>query len=242
MRLSSTACMLLYAVGAFGYVLMPRPHQPAALSRGGLPILSESSDERRFALPPAMQRDVAAEALAAAAAFRPSSVPLFRTPDQEASSSQHRSLLRLIYDDGEGVHVQFVGEIISNVTSGARAGTTWTRPLALKWSANSSLARAADAYDPLIGWCGATNDVVYIFTKLAPAAFVPTQLVEAIPTPLALAVRSMSEAHADAAATDLLSGMSPSDTSQLYSFMRLVSQLVDHDAGGRSSTSYDPLA
>lgn len=221
--------------------LVARPIARSSAPRAAVLLRASGEEDALRALPPAAVRDIAAEASVAASRLRPSSVPLFRKEGTEPDAE--RRLAILTYDDNLQ-HSQLVGEIISNVTTGARAGLTWSRPLALRLCTNATTARAAWAYDPCLGWSETSSfdNEIYLFSKLAPAAFLPTELLQPVPPELALVVRSMSSAHAEAASTeDLLAGtMNALDHATLYDFMRLVSTLTD--GGGSSASSYDPLA
>ena len=192
-----------------------------SVHRTMIPICSAAEGHPR-ALPAAAARDIAAEAIAAASLFRPSSAPLFASV-VDAPAEPRRIVVSTFAD--AACYQQLASEVVSDVTSGARAGTTWLKPLALRTCSNATMAEAAERYDPVIGWTGgSTLGDVHVFSSLAPAVFLPTNLLESAPPALALAVRSMSEVHAAAVADDLLAvdalfGAPPEDSSKLHAFM-----------------------
>jgi len=194
-------------------------------------------------LPPAGTRDIVEEARVAAAAFRPSSVPLFQ-PVHDAAPPQPRRLVLLTLESD--AYRQLVSEVVTEVTSGARAGTTWCKPLALRETSNVTLAQAAHRFDPTLGWCsadgaGSVPSNVHVFTPLAPAAFLPTAQLEDAPPILAAVVRSMSDA-CEADTQDLLVSGAPvtsMDAAKLHEFARA---LEAASPAARSDGLYDPLA
>ena len=225
-----------------------------------LPLVATAATGLRFTppphglLPPAGSRDIAAEASAAAAAFRPSSVPLFQ-PIHNAGAPAARPLvlLTLVGED----FTQLVGEVVSEVTSGARAGTTWLRPLALRVTSNVTLAQSAFNYDPMLGWIGgggedsaatAVPSDIHLFSCLAPAAFIPSVMLESVPAALSSVVRSMSEAYA-AEAEDLFAAGAPltaRDAAKVHELMRALAKAWPEDASSTvrsdaTSGMYDPL-
>ena len=184
-------------------------------------------DEPLFmALPPAADRDIAAEASVAASLFRPSSVPLFTPVNEEVDKPEQRRLVLLTRAGGDDLYQQLVCEVVANITSGKRAGTTWAKPLALRSSSNATMNEAAYRFDPCIGWADHSGvpSTVHVFSQLAPTIFVPTETVEPVPSALALAVRTMAEAHGDAEALSLEAGASPFSSSResamLHAFVR----------------------
>jgi len=212
-----------------------------------------------LALPPAASRELAAEVMAATSLLTRSSAKL--ASQQECET---RSLI-LLSIRCEPSFQQLAGEVISHISSGPRAGTSWLRPLALRTVSNVSLAMAAERFDPTIGWLG-TRDAdadgpvpshLHLFSPLAPAIFVPTANAEEIPPATAIAIRSLSQAHAAAAEeahVDLLRqsdaaaahGPERADAHALRAFMARLSLTepgaarTDLDGGG--SSSYDPLS
>lgn len=185
------------------------------------------------ALPPAALRDVAAEAITAASALRRDALPL-------SGQAAPRPLVMMAVR--KNAFQQLIGELVHHVTSGNRKGTSWVRPLALRQASNVSLANAAERFDPVLGWLDADvgGGSVHLFSPLAPAAFVPTLRCTEVPPALAVAIRSLSDAHA---ATDLCPDHAPTeDMLTLQAFMTLVGQDADEpdeDTGGNAL--YDPL-
>ena len=211
--------------------------QAVSTPRARLRCAAADDVDPRFCLPGA-NRDIAAEASAAASLFRPSSVPLFQ-PVGEADAPMRA--LAMVMLAANGSFHQLVAEIVSNVTSGSRRGTTWLKPLAVRTCANASAAAAAHKFDPLLGWTlldGDGSDAgppseVHVLSPLAPAAFVPTPLLEEVPPALAWVVRSLSEAHAAAAAEEMLEeglsfGAPPADSACVHAFMAVVAHKLGH--------------
>ena len=123
---------------------------------------------------------------------------------------------------------QLVCEVVQRIESGAKAGTTWLKPLALRRVENATLAQAAWEYDPTIGWLDhASSDglgAVTVFSQLIQAAVVPTAKLRDVQPGLALVVRSLYEAHA---AGEIFEGEGDlgapaSDSGLLHDFMRRV--------------------
>lgn len=222
------------ALGAF-----MAPVQHAFGYRGRSICIRCCSNDLR-ALPPAEIRDIAAEAITAASVFRPSSVPLYDVPEQRKEQAQLVLIMLVDEPSTAAPFQQLVAEVVSNITSGKRAGSSWLRPLALRSSLNATMAQAAWEYDPCIGWCGSDDGSlvvpsnIHMFSRLAPDTFVSTSLLRPVPTALALAVRSMSEAHADSC-TDYETAATL-DSTTIHMFMRAV-------AATRLGTTslYDPL-
>jgi len=147
----------------------------------------------------------------------------------------------------DGVFQQCVGTLIDHVTSGNSAGTSWIRPLALRSAQNASLAVAAESYDPVIGWLNVDvgGGSVHLFGPLAPAAFVPTAQCEPVPPALALAVRSLSEAHAASAEAATLADQTLADDDMrvLQTFMTHVAREPDDgESDAQQRGFYYPLA
>lgn len=214
-----------------------------------------------LALPPAASRELAAEVMAAASLLTRSSARL--VAEQE---SQTRSLI-LLSIRHEPSFQQLAGEVISHISSGPRAGTSWVRPLALRTVSNVSLATAAERFDPTIGWLG-TRDAeadgegpvpshLHLFSPLAPAIFVPTTSAEEVPPALGLAIRSLSQAHAAAAEEAHVDLLRQSDTAAAHAPERADAQALrafmvrlaepgavrrTDESGGDGSSSYDPLS
>ncbi len=192
-------------------------------------IGDEQSKQPFIALPPAADRDIAAEASIAASLFRPSSVPLFRPVDETNLDRQQRRVALLTHLASPGTSFQQLAcEVVADITSGKRLGTSWAKPLALRTSANATLAESAHRFDPCIGWIeSSVPSTIHIFSRLAPAIFVPSAKLEEAPAALALAVRSMTEAHADSGDDSngygfLADGHQHSDAAVLHAFVRLL--------------------
>lgn len=221
---------------------MPKTAAVATLLTFGCAVCLRLPPKPINILPPARLRDIAAEARVAAEAFRPSSVPLFQ-PIHDAAPPAPRELrlLTLVTDD----YRQLVGEVVSEITTGARAGTTWCKPLALRTTANVTLAQSAHRFDPTLGWCSggdsAVPSEVHVFSPLAPAAFLPTARLEAVPPIIAAVVRSMSEACAADTQDQLVAGtpVSSEDAAMLH---ELVHRLAAVSPPSGSDKLYDPLA
>lgn len=163
---------------------------------------------RHHILPPASIRNVAAEAMAAASVYRDMR-EILPTPTRPARS------LAYIVAASHSQYQQLVGEITQEITEGKCAGTTWLKPLALRMATNTSLALAAERYDVTLGWFDAPGSEcivpssVHVFAPGAPSAFVPSDQLRGVPRSLGLAVRSMSDAHAESAAEGLLLSTPP---------------------------------
>jgi len=199
------------------------------------PILLCGTPGGFFALPPSEERDVAEEARVAASLFRPSSVPLFKPVFEDETRS--KEIVLVVVDDGQR-YSQLVAELISDITTGSRAGTSWLRPLAMRLSENATLARAAHAYDATLGWLNAEVEreeaeavvpaVVHVFSPIVPAAFVQTEFLDrSVPPALAVAVRSMNDAHAAAASDALVhdageASLMAADAAALRNFMNML--------------------
>ena len=99
-------------------------------------------------LPSATTRDVAAEASVAAETARKRSV---RSPEDTAGGHARPSvsLLTLVTANS---FTMLAAERIDDLTSGKHNGTSWLRPLAMRQSANATLAEAAQRFDPALGW------------------------------------------------------------------------------------------
>jgi len=172
-------------------------------------------------LPPAMDRDVAEEARVAASLFRPSSRPLFQ-PVEGQNDKEKRIVLLTQTDASTDRLQQLALELVSNITSGKRSGTTWAKPVALRTTSNITMALSAFRFDSTLGWIdspsGAVASEVHIFSALAPAIFVPTARLEPIPAELALAVRTLAEVHAAVDLSSVLQG----EAALLHAFARLM--------------------
>lgn len=140
-----------------------------------------------------------------------------------------------------------VAECIQHISTGNRAGTTWIKPLALRETRNATLARAAERFDPTLGWLRGHSESasvvasrIHIFSPLAPAAFVPTARCDKVPVALGLAVRAMSEAHAAS-----VSEQSLCDFNVRAEDFRIIEQFVmlvdEPEQPGRDDVFYDPL-
>ena len=97
-----------------------------------------------------------------------------------------------------------------------------------------------DAFRPLDKDVGGSS--VHVFGNLAPAAFVPTPSCCEVPPALALAVRSLAEAHADSS-TDILpnAASQTADFAKLQAFVSLVGRQADDEDEPPASPLYDPL-
>lgn len=145
-----------------------------------------------------------------------------------------------------------VAECIQHISTGNRAGTTWIKPLALREARNATLARAAERFDPTLGWlrdhsesasvesASVVPSRIHIFSPLAPAAFVPTARCDKVPVALCLAVRAMSEAHAAS-----VSEQSLCDFNVRAEDFRIIEQFVmlvdEPQQPGEDDVFYDPL-
>ena len=186
-----------------------------------------------LSLPPAAVRDVAAEAVAAASMLRKDVLPLTGEPEK-------KPLVMIAVR--AGAYQQCIAELVQHCT-GKREGTSWVRPLALRRAANISVAVAAEAFDPTLGWLDSDvgESTIHMFSALAPAAFVPTSRLCDVPPALAVAVRTLHQAH-EATADDLVSADQPvshNDYGVLQAFMALI---ANDDDGSRDPDLYDPLA
>lgn len=200
-RLTPTACLLL-AGQTVAIQIQGRPHSVRASRFGTVCCQTRGDDLFKpfIALPPAADRDIAAEASVAASLFRPSSVPLFRPVEEtHVDRQQQRRVVLLTHAAASGFQ-ELACEVVADITTGKRAGTTWAKPLALRTSANATLAIAAHRFDPCIGWTDESTvpSTMHVFSQLAPAIFVPSAKLENAPAALALAVRCIAQAHADA--------------------------------------------
>ena len=186
-------------------------------------------------LPPASHRNVAEEVRVAASLRQSSRLPA-------AADSAPSRPLKLITISGQSYR-QIVAELIQHC-EGKRAGTSWCKPVALRVSSNATLAEAAASYDPTLGWLDMRDEgrdsvvpsSVHIFSALAPAIFVPTGSLTDVPQMLALAVRTMCDAHTpEPGSTD------PVEYQLLSEFM---SHLQTDPMRGRASgdSLYDPIA
>jgi hypothetical protein len=192
-------------------------------------------------------RDIVAEANAAAALLRRDVLPL---ASSSADATAQRQLVTISMR--RGTYQQLVGEVVSHITSGSRAGTTWLRPLALRSVANATLAAAAEKFDPSLGWLGSKPDSdaaadgegddgdgdivpshIYLFSALAPAAFIETGMLADAPPTLAVAVRTLHNAH-DAAALEADfddAAAHRADHAALHSFMMRVYEKQQEQEG-----------
>ena len=138
-------------------------------------------------LPPARERDVAAEALAAAAHVARRSG---RHPDDAPPSVPPRPLAILALN-GDPVcrATVLVAEEVSVITSGRHNGTTWLKPLAMR-----SAPPGAPPAEPLARFDDKRFGV-HVFSSLAPAVFVPTARLRPASSAEVTLARAMTDAH-----------------------------------------------
>lgn len=144
-----------------------------------------SFGEDFFALPPAARRDLSIEA-AAAASYNAQQEFLDAAPAEPAKPLLLLEVTEGLADGLHHVHT-LIAEQIQDIAEGARAGSSWIRPLALR--------REVDA-------AGGGAAALHVFSAAAPTAFVPTDLLRAVPLRDALEARMAWEAHARDGADD----------------------------------------
>ena len=113
--------------------------------------LWQQQQSRPLSLPPAADRNVVAEILAAAeVATRRAGKSAADRPG--TANEAARKPIRLVAAIVAGKYEQLVAEEISQITEGKHAGQSWLRPLAMRSVANATLAADAFRYDPQLGW------------------------------------------------------------------------------------------
>jgi len=204
---------------------------------GALRLPNANNPFQMNALPPASVRNLAGELSTAASILRKDLLPC-------TGQEPPKPLVMVAVRDS--VFQQLVGELVHHITTGNRAGSSWVKPIALRQASNVSLAVAAENFDPCLGWF--ESDIgegsVYLFSQLAPAAFVPTSCLSPnVPPALALNVRSLSEAHAASTAERPLHEMQSKDVSVLQAFMQHMVQEQGESRDNKGGDElYDPLS
>ena len=170
------------------------------------PLWQQQQQSQPLSLPPAADRNVVAEILAAAEfATRQAGLSADDRPSSTTEAGAGRKPIRIVAAIVAGQYQQLVAEEISQLTEGKHAGKSWLRPLAMRSCENVTLATDAFRYDPQLGWftpeaekeAGSGLDAsVHVFSPLVPAVFLPSSLVHEAEPGLALAVRMMCDAHA----------------------------------------------
>lgn len=181
----------------------------AAFSGGG-----EFVRPRRRALPPAADRDLAAEAAAAAAQLARPRLTTEFTSWAKPLPRKPAKLLPLVsmqVDDGNKT-TTFVAERISE-SDRKGALTSWLRPIALRTSSSS---RADTPWSSTEG----DADAVTIFSKLAPSVMLPSARLAPVADELVPSIRALHAVHEASAARALLE----------------LEQLEEHEADGTASS------
>lgn len=181
------------------------------------PLWDQKFEHQPLSLPPAAERNVVAEIMAAAeiATRRSGRGAADRPENKETARSKPVRLVSVVVS---GVFQQLVADEIDQLTDGKHAGKTWLRPLAMRSCKNATAAADAFRYDPQLGWFVAEPDTgiaqgadvmsaeVHIFSPLVPAVFLPTSLVVPADPSLALTVRLLCDAHAAQVSLDVEGG------------------------------------
>ena len=196
------------------------------------PRCCAAEEEIPLALPPAAKRDVAAEAMAAASHARP-----LASSRPKAPPAREQRIVRIDLVVGDGLQTLVAFECQA-ITTGRWAGKSWLKPLALRTCSNATLARAADEYDPTIGWVSPGDGAdaggaaaPKLFSPLAPDVFVASVRLGAVEGPLATALRTMHAAHAAHAAESEALGPNGgrADAALITAFLRRVASRLGGD-------------